>query len=128
MVKGIKIRFNGKTLDIEYINPVRTKNIVIFSNSGNLLLWEPNELKSTKTEMKQYVTDVAKALSDIIGPTSLLAHGLIKYDWMGGKDFDVKIGPDTIAKVTYVDEEYEKIDSLTYRPKYAALITIPNFI
>lgn len=128
MVKGIKIRFNGKTLDIEYISPVRTKNIVIFSNSGNLLLWEPNELKSTKTEMKQYVTDVAKALSDIIGPTSLLAHGLIKYDWMGGKDFDVKIGPDTIAKVTYVDEKYEKIDSLTYRPKYAALITIPNFI
>lgn len=128
MVKGIKINFNDKKTKVEYIAPVRTKNIVIFSNNGSLLLWEPDELKTTKTEMKQYVTNVAKTLSTIIGPTTILAHGIIKYDWIGGKEFDVKVGVDTIAKVTYIDDECEMIDNLTYRTKYSELKTVPNFI
>lgn len=128
MVKGIKINFNSKPLEVDYIAPTRTQNMVIFSNNKNLLLWEPDEIKSTKTEMKQYVSDIAKELSNVIGPTILLTHGRIKYDWVGGKEYDVKIGTDTIAKVVYDDDEFTTINTLDYRPKYDSLKEIPNFI
>lgn len=128
MVKGIHLDFKKDSIVIKEINPVRTKNLVIFSNKGELLLWEPNELKATKTDMKKYVLDVAQLISNKIGPTTVLAHGMVKYEWLGGNEFEVNLGGVVIGKVIYKDSDYEIVDTLEYRPRFADLINIKNFI
>lgn len=128
MVKGIHLDFKKDSIVIKEIKPVRTKDLVIFSNKGELLLWEPNEIKATKTDMKKYVLDVAQLISNKIGPTTVLAHGLFKYEWLGGKEFEVNLGGVVIGKVIYKDSDYEIVDTLEYRPRFADLINIKNFI
>jgi hypothetical protein len=134
MVKGIRIStsYNNRgvlsNLKYEYIEPRRSKNLVIFNNQGTLLLWEPSDIKSTKTEMKQYVSDIAKALSGSLGHVSILAHGLLKYVWVEGYEYSINVGSVPIASIGYTDDSCEKVDFIVYHPKFKQLSDISNFI